>query len=436
MIRQTSLGVILKKTAAKITPRAGLILVEKVAQELGIEQLLGLHFCHLKKREKGLSVARQILDIACMLIDGGDRMEDIRCLRADEGWQKIREAERVMAPRTARDVLYRFDERMLEKFEMLEKQVTHRMTKKLEHGGVATLDADATFIEAGKEESKMSYHGRRGYYPMLGFWAERGMVVQGEFRQGNESPGSRALEFLKKCIACMPREGLRLRVRADAAWFQSEVADYCDGAGAEFAIGGTRNEAMLQAVEAIPKEDWEPWTTDPEVLRDHPEQRDWEIAESVYAFEDGRRSYRLVVIRKSYPQLDMFKGIIFEYDIIITNMQMEKRHQIRWYWERCNSENWIKELKYGFGLDQFPCSRYLPNGAYFHIVLLAYNLVQALKLLKLDYEWRYMTVKTLRYRLLHVAGLVVSHARQLFLKLFHRYPYYELFHRILCTPAT
>lgn len=436
MIRQTGLGVILKKTKAKITPRAGLILIEKVAHELGIEQLLGLHFGHLKIREKGLSVARQILDIACMLIDGGDRMEDMRCLRADEGWQKIREAERVMAPRTARDVLYRFDERMVERFEVMEKQLTHRMTKRLENTGVATVDADATFIEAHKEESHMSYHGKPGYYPMLGFWAERGMVLQGEFRQGNEPPGSRALEFLKKCVACMPREGVRLRVRADAAWFQSEVVDYCDDEQAEFAIGGTRNEAMLQALEAILKEDWEPWSKDPDVLKEHPEQKEWEIAETVYSFEHGRRSYRVVVIRKPYPQLDMFKGIIFEYDIVITSMSLEKRSRMRWYWERCNSENWIKELKYGFGLDQFPCSRYLPNGAYFHIVVLAYNLVQALKLLKLEYDWWYITVKTLRYRLFHVAGLVVSHARQLLLKLFHRYPYYDLFHRVLCYPAT
>ncbi len=436
MVRQISLGVILKKTKAKITPRAGLILIEKVAQELGLEQLLGLHFGHLKRRAKGLSVARQILDIACMLIDGGERMEDMRCLRADEGWQRIREAERVMAPRTARDVLYRFGMKELHGFEVMERQLTHRMTKKLDDTGVATIDADATFVEAHKEESQMSYHGRPGYYPMLGFWAERGTVIQGEFRQGNEPPGDRALDFLKKCMAGMPRDGIRLRVRADAAWFQSEVVDHCDGEGAEFAIGGVRNGAMLEVLEAIPKREWEPWTTDPDTLEEHPEQKEWEIADTVYSFEHGRKSYRVVTIRKPYPQLDMFKGIIFEYDIVITNMSLEKRSLMRWYWERCNSENWIKELKYGFGLDQFPCSRYLPNGAFFHIVLLAHNLVQALKLLKLEYDWRYLTVKTLRYRLFHVAGLVVSHARQLFLKLFHRYPYYTLFHRVLCLPST
>jgi hypothetical protein len=104
---------------------------------------------------------------------------------------------------------------------------------------------------------------------------------------------------------------------------------------------------------------------------------------------------------------------------------------MQWYWERCNCENWIKELKYGFGLDQFPCSEYLPNSAYFHIVLLAYNLVQALKHIKLDYAWHRLTIKTLRYHIFHVAGLVVYHARQVFLKLYHCYPHYDLFHRAL-----
>ena len=93
-------------------------------------------------------------------------------------------------------------------------------------------------------------------------------------------------------------------------------------------------------------------------------------------------------------------------------------------------------MEVGFWLDQFLCSRYLPSGAYFHVVLLAYNLVQALELLKLEYGRWYMTVKMVGYHLFHVAGLVVSHARQLFLKLFHRYPPYELFHRILWSPST
>jgi len=137
------------------------------------------------------------------------------------------------------------------------------------------------------------------------------------------------------------------------------------------------------------------------------------------------------VIRKPYPGAELFKDSIHAYDIVITNMDCDKRQLIRWYWERCTSENWHKELKYGFGLNQLPCSKYLPNAAYFHIAVLAFNLVQALKRIKLDDKWHYLTIKTLRYHLFHVAGVLVHHARRWILKLFHRYPHYDLFLNIL-----
>jgi hypothetical protein len=409
-----------------------LILIEKVARELGLDQLLGYHFGGLKKRARGLRVSRQILDLASMLIDGGERIEDMRQLATDKAWQTLRDKGGAMAPRTARDLLYRFTEETTKRFEKMESQMAQRVAKRIPEVMTATIDADATFIEARKKESKMSFKGAPGYYPMLGFWAETQLAIQGEFRQGNEAPSSKALAFLKKCERSIPKEIERRRVRADAAWFQAEVMDYCDGRSIDFAIGGTQNEAMMKVIDMIPAGQWESWTEDKGELYLHPERRDWEVAETVYSFEKSRKAYRVVVIRKPYPQLDMFKGIIYDYMIIVTNMEWEKRRVMRWYWERCNSENWIKELKYGFGLNQFPCSRELPNAAYFHIVLLAYNLVQALKLLKLDFGWRYMTVKTLRYHLLHVAGLVVRHARQWFLKIYYRYPHYNTFSRILC----
>lgn len=431
ILRQTHLPVTIKKTRTKITPRAGLILIEKVSRELGLEQLLTHHFGRLKRRARGLPVSRQILDLAGMLIDGGVCVEDMRQLAADEAWQTLRAKAQALAPRTARDMLYRFDEGALRRFETMESQLTHRVARRLKGIETATIDADATFIEAHKEESRMSFHGKRGYYPMLGFWAEGQVAIQGEARQGNETPSSKALAFLKKCAGCIPQRIKRRRLRADAAWFQYGVMEYCDEKGIEFAIGGVQNEAMMRAIDAIAARQWQRWTDDADEMRLRPERKDWEIAETVYSFEKGRGAYRVVVIRKPYPQLDMFKGIIYEYMIVVTNMSWDGRRLMKWYWERCNSENWIKELKYGFGLNRFPCSRYLPNAAYFHIVLLAYNLVQALKLLKLDFSWRYKTVKTLRYHLIHVAGLVVRHARQWFLKLNHRYPHYDLFRAIL-----
>jgi hypothetical protein len=83
MLRRTFLPVTIKKTRTKITPRAGLILIERVSRELGLDQPLTHRFGRLKRRARGLPVSRQIPDLACMLIDGGVCVEDMRQLASD-----------------------------------------------------------------------------------------------------------------------------------------------------------------------------------------------------------------------------------------------------------------------------------------------------------------------------------------------------------------
>ena len=51
-----------------------------------------------------------------------------------------------------------------------------------------TLDVDATFIPAGKEESQYSYLNEKGYMPMMAALYENGLFIDDEFREGNDSP--------------------------------------------------------------------------------------------------------------------------------------------------------------------------------------------------------------------------------------------------------
>jgi len=83
----------------------------------------------------------------------------------------------------------------------------------------------------------------------------------------------------------------------------------------------------------------------------------------------------------------------------------------------------IKELKYGFSLNSLPSSDFFVNALYLRIQTLGYNLISALKRLKLPETWGPFTLKTLRFRLIAVPALVVRHARRLWLKI-HRGPPY------------
>ena len=105
------------------------------------------------------------------------------------------------------------------------------------------------------------------------------------------------------------------------------------------------------------------------------------------------------------------------YSVIATNSEtMSTQEIVHFYRKRGDtSENRIKELKNGFNLKYLPTSHFKANALYFHIGTLAYNLFILFKQI-LHSSWQKHTIQTIRYKLYHIAGKVITHARQTILK--------------------
>ena len=86
-----------------------------------------------------------------------------------------------------------------------------------------------------------------------------------------------------------------------------------------------------------------------------------------------------------------------------------------------------KELSGGFGLSKLPCIDMMANAAYFQVALLASVVFAAMKHLALPESWQHLTIKTVRFRLIRLAGTVVRGARYLVLKIPVGYPFLKLF---------
>jgi hypothetical protein len=405
MIRDQRPNFKVESTEAKITPCAGLVLVERMAQALDVPELLDFRLGYLKRRNRGYRVCDKVMDLVRLSVAGGSALSDIRSLRDDEVVKGFLGREKLMSCSTAVEFLSQLGASEVEDLsDVCGKAATD--TLRLNKNKVATLDVDATFIEAHKREAKYSFHKEPGYYPMLGFVAETKQLLLAEFKDGNASPSSGALGFLKQLVSRLPDTIVKKRLRSDSAWFNIDVMDHCADNNIEFAITADKNQHMYQVIEAIAKDQWE-------VFQDDPEEQ---IAESVYSFNRGKYAYRIIILRRPMSQLDMFKGI-WEYRVVITNMEWGKRRLIMWHRERANSENFIKELKSGFALEHLPSGRFYSNAAYLQIVGLAYNLICALKTLSLPASFHSYTIKTLRFHLIHIAGLWIRHARRWVLKL-------------------
>ena len=103
--------------------------------------------------------------------------------------------------------------------------------------------------------------------------------------------------------------------------------------------------------------------------------------------------------------------------MIAANREEEAREIVRLHNWRGQVENFIKEIKDGFGMDWMPCGETYANAVFFRIGVIAYNLFIAMKLLALPPWYRSFTISTVRWRLYQIAGAVVRHAHQLLLKL-------------------
>jgi len=80
-------------------------------------------------------------------------------------------------------------------------------------------------------------------------------------------------------------------------------------------------------------------------------------------------------------------------DAFATNREESASAVIHLHNQRGESENWHKELKLGYGMEQMPCGELAANALFFAIGVLAYNLGVLLKAELLPAEYRHAPCK-------------------------------------------
>ena len=415
MVTKTVLPFKLERTSDTITAHAGLALLGEFAHGLGLPALVDRHL-PLPGSGAGYRPSRFVMPLLLMLNGGGQALEDLRQIRHDAALRDLLGLDRIPSSDAVGNWLRRVG--MSGGLHGLDQVMCEVLARSLRSDGHEsyTLDIDATPIEADKKSARMTYKGFRGYMPMVGHLAENGLVVFDEFREGNDSPGARNLDFLRRCCRRMP-EGKRIgSFRSDSAAYQASVFNYCESEGVDiaFAVGADLDSAVLAVIEAIEDKEWRPY-------------QDGHIAETVHSMEKTDKAFRLVVVRRPV-QGELFDGedARFRYKAIASNREEEAEETVQWYDARGeHSENRIKELKIGLGMERMPCGQFWANAVFFRIGVLAYNLFRLFELVILPADWRRHQIRTVRWRLYQVAGKVVRHAGQVYLKV--RQAYYGLF---------
>jgi Transposase DDE domain group 1 len=408
-----------EKTNQRLTSFAGIPLLNELAHQIGLIEDLN-RIRGLWKRHKEYDTADYVMSLALTLAAGGEGLDDVRQLRTDEGVRALG-MEDIPASNSLGEFLRRFGHYTIHRLAGVNSLQAARA---IEREGLrsVTLDIDSTLIESDKQEAAKTYKGFEGYNPLLAWLAEPNLFLAGVFRPGNASPASHNLSLLKHCHRLLPEE-IGLRFRSDSAGYQKEVMRYCVEQRIEFTITADLDSSVMETIEKIPEEKWQLIVNDKESFL---------LAETVHApggCDSVQRlpAFRLIVTKKLNGQLALFKNPI-DYRAVITNREgLSALELLNFHNGRGKAEKAIGELKNGFGLDRLPCGQLMANSAFMQICMLAYNLVQIFKQAGLPSGWRKFCIKSLRFRLLCQAAIVVAHAGRLVLKLSNSFHFFKIF---------
>lgn len=398
----------LETTQDEITPHAGLALFGEYVHAMNIPNEVN-NKLPKPGSGRGYQPAQFIEPLVLMLHGGGRSLEDLRKIKMDTGLRRILNLSAMPSSDATGDWLRRMGSgKGLVALQTVNSSIIRR-TLNRESLSTYTLDIDATQIVAEKYDAHFTYKGERGYMPMVGHLAENGLVIGDEFREGNEAPASRNLEFIKYCSAQMPKAKKLTALRADSAAYQADIFNWCDSEKIKFAIGGQHDSATQQLLSQIKETEWV-------------EYGGKQIAETVHSMQKTKKSFRLIVIKRPIQQTLYKEGEDVQeeqvrYTFIATNRTEAAVEVVRWYNRRGDtSENRIKDLKIGFGMERMPCGTIDANSMFFRVGVLAYNLFVLFKLQALPSSMKQHQVQTIRWRLYQTAGKIVKHANALYLK--------------------
>jgi len=400
-------------TDEAVTSFGGLPLFLQMGLSLGLQEKLDV--LKVKERERGYKPSRMIFSMMGLLQSGGTTLDELDVLRGDEGMKAL--LEEIPAPNTAGDFLRKFENRDIYEMGVTGLETAVKVIRQMKLQKI-TLDIDAFTIESKKSIATMNYDGDVGFTPVMVTCGELKMPLGGLWRDGSASPMAHLAWLLERVMKALP--DVVLTVRSDSAGYQAKVVKVCERRGAAFTITARQDKAVMETIRSIPKKSWKRY--------EHGgwDDRHTEIAETVHAFGDKETAaHRLIVIRWPKKGAELFE---WEYHAVFTSLKGSRGLVLQFHRNRQDgSENMNKEMIYGFGLEKLPCIEMKANAAYFQISLLAAIVAAAVKHLALPPSWSSYTMKTLRFRLIRLAGYVARHARYAWMKIPSCYTHRDIF---------
>jgi hypothetical protein len=468
-----------------MTALAGLPVYLDLAQVIGLGRAIDRHL-HVREGGQGWSDTQAVMSVILLNLAGGQSVDDLRVVEGDEGFCRVmrrvelkamkrrqrRELERrwrkerrraVPSPSSAFRYLEAFHDEQQEKLRLKGKAFIPAMNEHLrgfcgvnkelvgfaqKHNpqDTATLDTDATLVETHKADALWCYKHFKSYQPLNVWWAEQGMVLHTEFRDGNVPAGYEQLRVFQEALEVLPEGVKRVRMRSDTAGYQHDLLRWCDQGKSErfgrieFAVGCDVTEEFKVAVAEVAEGEWKKLYVDRDGQRVET-GREWAevcFVPNEIGHSNKGPAYRYLATREPLKQLELpgmevqrsfsfptmqFGGQRYKVFGIVANMDWDGQQLIPWLYKRCGkSEEAHSVMKEDLAGGRLPSGKFGENAAWWWMMVLALNLNALMKALVLGGKWVSRRMKAVRFHLINLPGRVLEHSRQLIIRLSKGHP--------------
>jgi hypothetical protein len=280
------------------------------------------------------------------------------------------------------------------------------------------LDLDSTADPTHGQQQFALFHGgynQHMYHPLCWFEGNTGLLLKTRLRPGLDRSASFVVEDLNQIVPPLRKRfpKSRLRLRADAGMATPEVETALEDADIEYVMGIGTNNVFKQRTAK---------------LKTKAEARYERLKHAVQirtSFWHRARSWnhrRRILVKIDVTA--MGTNIRF----MITNRKGSAKDLVKWYDQRGEAENLIKELKRGMYADRLSCHRFRANAVRLQLHTIATLLMTYFRREILpDTVLAQASPDSIRIRLLKVGARVMRTARQIHFHLAAHWPGQDLF---------
>ena len=290
----------------------------------------------LKRSSKGLTSGQMLECFVLLTTLGGECLEDMERLRRDKALAQML-GYAIPAPETARQWLDRFHDEEAMKGRPLQgsflppesgplaglkevnRHVVRAYVQNVKVSQRVTLDIDAHLVETDKAGARPCYEGFKSFQPIEVCWAETGLVLADEFREGNVPVLMDNRRLVDEAYQALPVGAWEIWVRSDAAGYGQDNLDHWDSQGWKFAVSASMSpqlRAVMEDKRGVIRE----WAEVDHVPTKKSEKRE-------------AKPYRYVGVRLRRQQGELFgDGASVRYFAVVSNIwDMDGRVLLDWH---------------------------------------------------------------------------------------------------------